>query len=487
MDAITSPSPAADAAPADTEASLRASVESAPNHFRPLLELARHLSDARKFDESVEYALQAVALDPESFEATLVLGSALKELKRYEQARQHLARALALNPTHVVALFNLAFTLRELGLEDEAEGLYKRIIEIAPQHVGPYVNLGSIYEGRGDHARGYENHVKAVQCNPDEPQARHNLSMSRLRMGEFEAGWADFEYRRKVPGKGSFTGNMTCPEWQGEPLEGRKILITSEQGAGDAIQFIRYARLLKERGAARVDALVSTALVDVMGHVDGIDHAYVTCDAKDYDYWALMMSLPYRCGTTMASIPAKPYITPDPVKAETWRTRLTGIAQGRLRVGLVWAGNPLHARDNYRSITLRELEPVLAAPNIAWFALQKGAAAQAQLAQLGGNSYVCCLSDYLANFADTAAVIANLDLVIAVDTSVAHLAGALGKQVWVLLAYNSDWRWLIEREDSPWYPTASLFRQTRLGQWSDVVDRLGHALDAWQVATGMQE
>ncbi|MGC3965374.1 MAG: tetratricopeptide repeat protein [Rhodocyclaceae bacterium] len=485
MDAIQSPSSAVDAAPADTETALRAAVKAAPDHFPSLLRLARHLSKERKFEESVEYALQAVAIDADSFEATLTLGSALKELKRYELARQHLARAVALNTADVVALFNLAFTLRELGREDEAVELYKRIIEIAPQHVGPYVNLGSIYEGRGEHALGYENHTKAVQCNPDEPQARHNLSMSRLRMGEFEAGWADFEYRRKVPGKGSFTGHMVCPEWQGEPLEGRKVLITSEQGAGDAIQFIRYARLLKARGAARVDALVSTALVNVMSRVDGIDHAYITCDAKDYDYWALMMSLPYRFGTTVDSVPAQPYITPDPAKAKAWRERLNGIARGRPRVGLVWAGNPLHARDHYRSISLSELEPMLS-PDIAWFALQKGTAAQAQLAQLDSGSYVCCLSDYLASFADTAAVIANLDLVIAVDTSVAHLAGALGKPVWILLAGNPDWRWMTGREDSPWYPSARLFRQTSLGQWGNVVTSLHHAIRDWRAGVAKQ-
>jgi hypothetical protein len=266
-------------------------------------------------------------------------------------------------------------------------------------------------------------------------------------------------------------------EWHGEPLDGRRLLVVGEQGFGDHFQFLRFARVLQERGAT-VDLCMREPLLPLVERILGVNRAFSGKPGRDYDFWVPMMSVPSCVGTELSTIPAElPYLFADKTKLKTWRKRVSPVDTTKRRVGLVWAGSPTFGNDRYRSMTLTDLSALSELKNIAWYALQKGAA-HAQLADAPQAFRARDFTAYLTSFEETAALIMQLDLVIAVDTGVAHLAGALGKPVWLLLPANSDWRWLQARSDTPWYPGMRLFRQTTAGDWRTVVAQVAEALRA---------
>jgi hypothetical protein len=296
-----------------------------------------------------------------------------------------------------------------------------------------------------------------------------------LLTGEFRAGWANYEFRfmKSPPAE---RNRFAQPRWQGEPLAGKTILVHAEQGLGDTIQFARYLPLLAAQGA-RVLVEAQAPLKTLLESLPGELEFFVRGESlPPFDVHCPLLSLAHGFGTELATIPsATPYLAAPSEALSRWAMRFPVSTQPR--VGVVWSGNPRHENDHRRSLSFDEFRPVLMAPGIEFFSLQKNAK-PADAAALAALPHVTDLGSELATFADTAAVIAHLDVVIAVDTSVAHLAGALGKPVWVLLPFAPDWRWLLGRDDSPWYPSARLFRQPRIGDWQTVAAEVGHALAA---------
>lgn len=373
-------------------------------------------------------------------------GNALSALDRLEEAVVSYECALAMQPQNVEALNNLGSVLHRMGRLQEALAAYERVLEFRP----------------GD------------------AETLFNTSFVRLAMGDYERGWAEYEWRWQAPGplRPQYATHEGAPFWLGEEdVSGRTVLVHPEQGIGDSIQMARYVPLLAARGA-RVVLACYPLLMDLFRSVGGVAALIETGGAiPAFDFHVSTMSLPRAFRTALATLPAQvPYLRAPAPAAEVWRRRLVPHA-GRPKVGLVWAGNPKHARDRARSIPIEKLAPLLAATRCAFFSLQKGPAAERATEQSAG-----ALIDYtveLASFGETAALIEALDLVISVDTAVAHLAGALGKPVWILLPTAPDWRWMHGREDSPWYPTARLFRQPASGDWDSVLRRLARELAGW--------
>jgi hypothetical protein len=314
--------------------------------------------------------------------------------------------------------------------------------------------------------------------------ARYNLSYLLLRQGRFEEGWTCLEARNWYA---AWAAKLDCPRWQGESVVGKSILIGYEPGHGDMIQYCRYAAVLKQKGAATITLICHPALKALFTTLDGVDTVLSFDDqmpSSGLDFWTPPLSIPYYCKTRLDSIPAKiPYLHAESKRIEKWAALLP---KDGLRVGLVWKGNPLFDNDTDRSLpSLGVLAPLGSVGGVNFISLQKGAG-EDEAMQPPDGLHLIHLGSQLTDFADTAAVIANLDLVICVDTAVAHLTGALGKPCWVMLPdYKTDWRWLTERTDSPWYPgTMRLFRQATMGDWNKVVGELVAALK--MLTTGLR-
>jgi tetratricopeptide (TPR) repeat protein len=446
-----------------------------PDFFDARLNLGSTFAAAKRYDEALSVYREALLRNPGSFDAHFGEGNALRELKRFNEAVASLHRALALRPDHFEANVNLGTTLGLHGKFVEAEAQYRRALTLRddPQiHVCVGAAIGS--QGRFEKEEPYYRH--ALTLAPDHADAQHNLALLHLRRGEFKEGWALHEVRWRsskykaieIPG---------VPEWRGEPLGGRTLLLVGEQGHGDMMQFARYAAVLEQMGAT-VDMWVPENIVELIQSVRGVRRALTRGPTNEYDFWTPSMSVPHRVADLVPGVLADtPYMSVSAERIGTWPARVEKLAGGRRKIGMVWAGSPTFGNDQFRSMPFAAWSPLADVANIAWFSLQKGAARD----QL---SYSDCalkphdLTDDIHNFADTAALIEQLDLVMTVDTSVAHLAGALGKPVWVFLPANYDWRWMLNRDDSPWYPRMRLFKQTTLGDWTAPVAQTKAALMA---------
>jgi len=295
-----------------------------------------------------------------------------------------------------------------------------------------------------------------------------------LRRGNFKEGWALHEVRWRsskykaihVPG---------VPEWRGESLQGKTLLVVGEQGHGDMMQFVRYVPVLAQMGAT-VDMRVPENIVELIQSVRGVRRAFAHGPTDQYDFWTPSMSVPHRVAELVPGVPADtPYMSVSAKRIGKWPARVKKLAGGRRKIGMVWAGSPTFGNDQFRSMPFAAWSPLADVTNTAWFSLQKGAARD-QLSHAGCALKPHDLTDDIHDFSDTAALIEQLDLVMTVDTSVAHLAGALGKPVWVFLPANNDWRWMQNRDDSPWYPHTRLFKQTTLGDWTAPVAQAKGAL-----------
>jgi len=331
----------------------------------------------------------------------------------------------------------------------------------------------STHHLQGRYADAMALYEAVLEREPDNAQARMNLGMLLLLHGNFEDGWPAFKWRRHAQPN-------QLPLWDGSELNGKGVLIRGEQGAGDNIQFLRYLPFVAARGG-RASVLTLPGMKRLLGSMDsGIEILEPGDQASDLHVEVPVMDLPGLAGTSIDSIPAPvPYLYAEPALQEAWEGRL-GPAAGR-RIGLCWQGNPEKPRDELRSIALNRFLPLFARPGIQWFGLQVGAG-EDQVPELDGNADFTHLGPHLGagpdKFIEAAAVIATLDLVITVDTAIAHLAGALGRPVWILLPKIPDWRWLLERQDSPWYPTARLFRQVTAGDWNAPLDAMADELNA---------
>jgi Flp pilus assembly protein TadD len=417
---------------------------------------------------------EALQLDPKYAEAHNNLGAALEGQGKMIEALAHYREAVRLKPDFVEAHNNLGFALQDRG--EIAEGLahYREALRLRPTFAEAHNNLGLLLQEQGHLEEAMASFARAVASEPERAQVHWNRALLWLLRGDFTRGWPEYEWRLKHPKLASC--QYPQPLWDGSPLNGRTILLHVEQGFGDALQFVRYAALVQQRGG-RVVVACQAPLVRLLETCAGID--LLTAEGSPLphvDVRAPLLSLPGIFRTDLDSIPAViPYLRPPQEGSPALEAALAR-RPGTLKVGIVWAGSPEHKNDRNRSCPLKHFRSLVQAGGVALFSLQKGPCAT-DLQDEKDHLPVTDLTECLGDFADTAAAIARLDLVISVDTAVAHLAGALGKPVWVLLPFAPDWRWMLDREDSPWYPTARLFRQTRPGDWPGVFDRVGTALE----------
>ncbi|MTJ83362.1 MAG: tetratricopeptide repeat protein [Telmatospirillum sp.] len=467
---------------ADAAALYRTLLTAAPHEPELHYNLGLALAQAGQTRDAVTAWRTALALRPLYPKASNNLGMTLAELGETVEAEQCLSFALAQTPDSPEILSNLAGVLRQQGRLPDAEALFHRAIRLHPAFADAYNSLGVLNMDRRRLPQAIQCFKRAIELQPDHAKAHFNLSLGLLTQGRFKDGWAEHEWRWRGGGRHLSPRPFRRPLWSEDDPAGRRILLHSEQGFGDTVQFIRLAKALADAGAT-VIAEVPQALVRLVATVPGVSEV-VERDAPlpPFDAHLPLLSLPHRLGLALDDIPADiPYLSAPSDAAARWRTRLRDVPG--LHVGLVWAGDPrpddpfANAIDRRRSVSLSLLAPVLTVPGITIVSLQKGSPA-AQLSSGHPGPAILDWTEDLLDFADTAALTQALDLVITVDTAMAHVAGALGRPVWILSRFDGCWRWLENRDDTPWYPTARLFRQTGPGDWAPVIDAVARSLAA---------
>jgi tetratricopeptide (TPR) repeat protein len=499
---------------AEAVAHYQKALEYAPDDPEAWNNMSNAYQQAGHAVESETCARRALALRPNFAEAHNHLGIAVEAQGKLEDAVDHYQEGLRLRPEFPEALSNLGRLLRLQGRYDEAAACSQKAVLLNPDLVEAYVNLGNVFlqtgqfaqaraalqdairrrprlvdvinlqgtlamkEGRLDEAPAHFD--EALRIQPDNADSHFSRGLALLLAGDLERGWPEYEWRWRVKEAQSLlvvAHARQRPFWNGSPLAGKTIYVHAEQGLGDTIQFLRYLPKVKNLGAKVIFACPEP-LIPLVSHCAGFDRVIpLGPEMPECDEHTPLMNLPRIFGTTLASIPAQiPYVHADPALADHWRRELAGYP-GR-KIGIAWQGSPKNLHDALRSLPLRCFAPVARVPGVHLLSLQKGPGSE-QIAALSGQFELTDLGsrlDTAGAFVDTAAVMMNLDLVITSDTAVAHLAGALGRPVWVALSYAPDWRWMLQREDSPWYPTMRLFRQTAVGRWDDVFGRMAAEL-----------
>lgn len=426
------------------------------------------LQQQKRIEEAMAHYQQALSLEPNAPGPHINLGNVLREQGQLQTAITHYQQALALDPDFPEAHYVLGTALAEQGQLQTAITHYQQALALNPNYLDAYNNLGVTLMEQGQLQAAITYYQQALALNPNSPHVHYNLSVALLKGGDFQQGFAEHEWRwqtKDTPNRPFFQ-----PLWDGSSLEGKTILLHGEQGLGDQIQFIRYVPLVTQY-KGRIVVECSPPLARLFTSIVGISQIKTRGESlPKFDVHAPLMSLPGILDNTLETIPATiPYLYP----VASIPLRLKTSPSVRLKVGIVWAGNFRFKGDHKRSCALSYFLKLLD-PDIAFFSLQKGP----QVEELTKSPQVPIqdLSSQLNDFADTASIVAQLDLVISVDTSVAHLAGALGKPTWVLLSFSPDWRWMLKREDSPWYPTMRLFRQSQPGDWVGVFEQVEQAL-----------
>jgi tetratricopeptide (TPR) repeat protein len=468
------------------------------------------LAKEGRLPEAVENLERVVQLRPDSAEALYTLGSVLNQMGRTEEAIDRLRRCLQLQPQHPGACNNLGLVLTEakqpheavivlqhavrlqpnlkeahnnlglayynLGRFAEAEASFQQALRLDSRYVEAHSNLGSVHKEQGRFQEALACYQLALWLAPDQVSTRYNRSLALLQQGNYAEGWREYEWRWQRPQ--TPPRSFRQPRWDGSILPQKTILLWSEQGLGDVIQFVRYAAVVKQR-VGRVVLYCPPPLVPLLSGCPGVDQIVAEGQVvAGFDIQAPLMSLPRLLGTTLETVPQGiPYVLVDSARVAAWRARLPGA--GTLRIGIVWQGNPRHAWDRHRSAPLASWEALARVAHVTLISLQKGPGRE-QLDAVRKRFDVWDLGDELDEsggaFVDTAAVMASLDLVVTVDTAAAHLAGALGVPVWLALSRIADWRWLREHEDTPWYPSMRLFWQKQLGDWPAVFASMAEAL-----------
>ena len=480
-----------------------------PSHLPTLQRLAAIRRQQGKLEESRALLERAIYAYPDSAEAFNSLGNTLNELNLAQEANEAYRRAIALRPEFPEAHFNLGNSLRKLSRFEDAAAAYRAAVALRPDYADAHNNLGLACDGLGRttdalacferavaidpstrmacnnlalaladlnrHQEALPYFARARALDPDAAEPVFNESLVRLALADFESGWRDYEARWRLPKFRPNASAFAQPQWDGSaPLHGKTILLHGEQGLGDTILFARYVPLVAERGG-RIILAVQDALAHLFASIPGVAQTVTSKDPlPEFDYHSPMGSLPGAFHTTLESIPAEiPYLVPPAVSPTL--TALAQAADPRPTIGVCWAGNPSNPNDRNRSMRLADFAPLFAATGYRFVSLQQKLAPGDE--ETLASHAVDVSSDRAGrSLADTAALIAHLDLVITVDTAIAHLAGALGRKVWVLLPFRPYWVWQRARLDSPWYPTARLFRQPALGDWKTAVQETLHSL-----------
>ena len=461
---------------AQAAASFAEAVRLRPHFAEGYNNLGVALLNAGDLEKALANFQRAVELKPDHMEAHKNAGIALRDLGRLDEAVASFEAALGLKPDYADGLISLGLAQMQQRKIEQAIASYQRALEIKPDFAEGHNNLGIMYLEQGRIEDALTQYRKTIRLRPDYPDGHWNHALLLLLLGDFRHGWLEYEWRRKLKNVGAA---IRQPLWTGTPLEGRTILVFTEQGAGDTFQFVRYAPLVKQRGG-RVLFACRESMLPILSRCPGIDQfmAHGT-PPPPFDFFAPLMSLPGIFETTLETIPSSvPYVFADAALVESWRKQLQGIAGFRL--GIAWQGDPKYPGDRHRSIPLANFEPLAHVKGVSLISLQKGPGVE-QIAHLDGRFQVTDLGNQLDTsggaFTDTAAAMMNLDLVITSDTSIPHLAGALGVPVWVVLGKVPDWRFLLDRDDSPWYPTMCLFRQKQLGDWRSVFEVVAAELE----------
>lgn len=404
---------------------------------------------------AIAFYRRVLAIAPHHLEAHNNLGIALMGQGDAEGAIAHYQQALALQPDLPALRVNLGNALQEQGDLAGAVAQYQQAIQQAPDLAAAHKNLAHVLRSQGDWRAALSAHERAIALAPHDADAHFGYAFTLLLGGDWQNGFREYEWRWRLPYNSPRTYSQ--PRWDGSPLAGRTLFVYAEQGLGDTLQFIRYAPLLAQQGRVVVEC--QPPLRRLLQTISGIDRLIVPGERAEFDCHAPLLSLPHLLGTSIATVPNRvPYLTPPAPRS------LPVPPQTRLKVGFAWTGDPKNPINRRRSCPLAQFLKLLSLPGIALYSLQKGA----ETAEQVSHPQLIDLSAVLHDFGDTAAVVAQLDLVISIDTAVAHLAGAMGRPVWVILPFAPDWRWMLDRLDTPWYPTMHLFRQPQPGNWEAV-------------------
>jgi len=462
------------------------------------------------YDSSIDYLKKVLQIDPSHADAYHNLGIALQAKGQLHEAISFFRKAANFHPSFAQAYYSLANALKKTGQTDEAISCYRKVLQIVPDFVDAYNSLGNLMKKQGMVEEAINCYQKALQINPvnpgilnnlgnvlyeagcfdkalityqnaleldpDYPYSHFHISRVLLLSGNYKQGWKEYEWRWKT--KDYFERDFSQPLWDGSDISGSTILLYTEQGLGDAIQFIRYVPLVVQLGATII-VECQKELVSLFRNVKGIKQVISMGEqSPPFDMHCPLLSLPLEFNTTIETIPAEiPYIKVNTAFLQKWKDKLSDD-NSKLKVGLVWAGSPTFKRSHLKKCPLEMFSPLAHNEDITFYSLQKGKAAE-QAKTPPDRMNLVDYTDEIDDFSDTAALIMNLDLVISVDTAVAHLSGALGKPVWTLIPFAPDWRWMLNREDSPWYPTMRLIRQPSPGDWESVINSVLKKLEVF--------
>lgn len=468
------------------------------------------LSQLGQHEAAIVHLRQALAAQPDYPDAHFNLGEALERNGQPLEAIEEISSFLKTHPNHPSAKLNLADCLKKSGQIDAAVKRYRDLIASAPDFFIAYNNLGNLLREQGELSEAEALFTSALQIAPGLAELHGNISpvlisqnridaaikhldtaleiapgypeahfvkgLALLVAGDFPRGLPEYEWRWQCRDFTSPRVHADIPRWQGESLAGKTLLVHAEQGLGDTLQFVRYSQKLAETGG-KIILECQPSLKSLLSDITGVDQVLAQGEPlPPVDFKIPLLSLPFAFATTIDTIPAQtPYISASPEKIASWQARLQKAQRTGLRVGLVWAGRPEHKNDRNRSASLAALAPLAEVAHTTFISMQKGSGEEELLNAPEGFDILPC-GPLLEDFSDTAGLVANLDLIITVDTSVAHLAGAMGKPVWLMVPFSPDWRWLLDRQDSPWYPSMRLFRQPSQDDWASVIQQIKTAL-----------
>jgi tetratricopeptide (TPR) repeat protein len=441
------------------------------------------LVDQKKLDQAIHNYRSALRINPGRAQVHFNLGIALERQGDLDAAILSYRQALRLNPNYVEVEVNLGNTLAAQGKPEEAIRCYEQILKVKPKDAEAFTNIGNVHRDLGRFAEALACFERAVLCDATRAGPHHNRALLWLLMGQWSVGWPEYEWRWQTT---DFRRHdFRQPRWDGSPLGGRTLVVVAEQGLGDTIQFIRYIPLLQPFGGRVIFQCQAPLQRLLVGCAGLADVTIQGAPLPPFDFYIPLLSLPGVLGTNPTNVPAVvPYFNADPQLEEHWRRELEPLKG--FKIGIAWQGSLEYRYDRQRSISLVHFARLAARRDIHLISLQKGPGSEQLTSYLTGLAppekskwldLATKLDEVSGAFMDTAAVMKSLDLVISSDTAIAHLAGALAVPVWVALPLIPDWRWLLEREDSPWYPTMRLFRQTRSGNWNDVFDRIAAELN----------
>lgn len=442
--------------------------------FQTELQRGWQIHQQRKYAEAEHIYRDVLSKSPNDANAWCFLGIALHDQRQYALAVDCYRKALHLNPVFPIALNNLGNSLRYVNCVEEADECFQKAIDLKPDYLNAFKNRGTLHVWTGALDRGLAYYEQALKINPNEAELHRNLGVIYLLQGRFPQGWDEYRWRWRVGDL--HRANTSIPVWDGSDLNGRRILLTAEQGLGDTLNFVRFAQVLRERGAQTL-VHCQPQLLALLQHAPKLGPLYPNSLAitQPFDVQCSLVDAADILKINEQNLPNHcPYLFPSPQLISYWERRFPKQA-GIRRIGIAWQGNPDHQADVFRSLPLKCFEPLCEVPSVELISLQSGFGTD-QLVKWNGRKPVVSLGQEVDKtsgaFMDTAAIMLQLDLVITSDTSIAHLAGALGVPTWLALNYIPDWRWLLKREDSPWYPSVRLFRQDVLGDWDGVFRRI---------------